>query len=314
MKLYKSLIIFSILLIVSVAIAFPQKNEEINIWPATAPGYESATIAEENIDRGQNGAIDRVVSKIKTPTLTVFIPKSANGSAAIICPGGAYVREVIDKEGTTIAKWLNTLGITAFVLKYRLPSDVLQNGEGRNIPLQDAQRAIRHIRANASKWRLDTSKIGIMGFSAGGHLAATLSTDFAKKVYNSIDPTDEYNARPNFAILAYPVISMGDNSSHLDSKKALLGENPSIEICNEFSSHLKVTAQTPKTFIVLAENDKPSFVSNSLLYFQALKDKGIVGCELHIFTYGGHGFGLSPSAPFWGAPCKDWLKYHGLIQ
>ena len=252
------------------------------------------------------------ISKVWEPTLTIFLAdaKIANGTSVVICPGGGYHHLSINKEGFKIAKWLNTLGISAFVLKYRMPSDLTMKDKTIG-PLQDAQEAIRTVRRNVQKWQLDPNKIGIIGFSAGGHLAATLSTQFAKKVYDSKDNT---SARPDFSILMYPVISMQDGITHKGSKTNLLGENPTVEMIENYSNERQVNATIPKTFIVHATDDKAVPVENSINYYLALKQNKIP-VEIHLFESGGHGFGLGVEGTNtnWSKACENWLHSNGFL-
>ncbi|MEN2398822.1 alpha/beta hydrolase [Flavobacterium sp. MC2016-06] len=248
-------------------------------------------------------------SQVTIPTLSIFLPKETkpNQTAVIILPGGGYTHLAIDKEGTKVALWLNSLGITAFVLKYRLPNDLIM--KNKNIgPLQDAQEAVRYVRNNAAKWNLDSSKIGIMGFSAGGHLAATLSTHYDDKVYDS---NPKVSARPDFSLLIYPVISMQNDITHKGSQINLLGNNPSQDLIDSFSNEKKITAQTPPTFLVHATDDTVVLPENSIIYYLGLKKNGIAA-ELHLYEKGGHGFGLgvNDTSKFWTKHCEEWLKMH----
>ena len=287
------------------------QQKVVKVWPDKIPGaIENSSIKEDTV-RLENGQI-RIKSVID-PTLTIYFPEKekVNGAAVIICPGGGYARLSIDHEGLLIAKWFNELGITGVVLKYRLPSDLIM--KNKNIgPLQDVQEAIRIVRRNAANWNLDITKIGIMGFSAGGHLASTSSTHFAEKVYDC----DETSARPDFAILIYPVISMNKEITHSGSRTNLLGENPDTKLIDHFSNELQVTKDTPPTFLVHAADDKTVPVLNSINYFLALK-KNEVPSELHIFQNGGHGFGLGKTdntESQWPKMCEKWLIQQGVIK
>jgi acetyl esterase/lipase len=232
-----------------------------------------------------------------------------NQTAIIIFPGGGYSHLSMDKEGTKVAEWLNTLGIAAFVLKYRLPSDLIMKNKTIG-PLQDAQEAIRYVRENAAKWNINPNKIGVLGFSAGGHLAATLSTHYDDKVYET---KSKISARPDFSLLIYPVISMENEITHKGSQTSLLGKNPSKELIDSFSNEKKVTAQTPPTFIVHATDDTAVLPENSINYYLALKRNGITS-ELHLYEKGGHGFGpgLKDTSKFWTKDCEEWLKSNDL--
>jgi acetyl esterase/lipase len=263
------------------------------------------TLIAQTIIPLYDGAIPNVkpgVSKTSQPTLSVYLPSGkANGTAVIICPGGGYASVVMKKEGDDVAKMLNEWGVTAFVLKYRLPNDttMLHKEIG---PLQDAQRAIQLVRQRAKEWKLDLKKIGIMGFSAGGHLAATAGTHFNKAVIPNVSNT---NLRPDFIILAYPVISLTDSLAHAGSRTMLLGEHPTEEQVKGFSNELQVTTETPPTFLVHAKDDNKVKVENSIIFYNALM-KNKVPAEMHLYEKGSHGFGLNNTT----SPDKwtDWLK------
>lgn len=285
------------------------QSEVISLWKDSIPGaIEQPYYIEKALF--ENNTLVRV-HHVTEPTLSVFIPKEKkpNGMAIVICPGGGYAHLSIKKEGTDIATWLNTFGVTAFVLKYRLPSDSIMQQKSI-APLQDAQEAIRYIRRNADQWQLQKDKIGIMGFSAGGHLAATLSTQYNKQVYQN----DTISARPDFSILIYPVISMEDELTHPGSKTNLLGNLPNSELVNDFSISKKVDKNTPPTFIVHATDDKSVSVTNSLLYYDALKTQNIQ-VALHLFEKGGHGFGMIQNGKqhIWTILLKEWLT-NGILN
>jgi acetyl esterase/lipase len=289
--------------------AFSQ-NLEIPLWE-NIPGAIKSNDYKEEITKDDDGVI-KGFRKVSQPTLTVFLAdqNSSNGTAVIICPGGGYLHLAINKEGYKIAKWFNSFGISAFVLKYRMPSDLTMKDKTIG-PLQDAQEAIRMVRNNASKWHLDLNKIGIMGFSAGGHLAATVSTQYAEKVYDS---KDEVSARPDFSILIYPVISMQDGITHSGSKKYLLGENVNSEMTERFSNEKRVEDKTPKAFLVHATDDKAVPVENSINYYLALKQHNIPA-EMHIYENGGHGFGLGNQETNikWTKACEKWMAANGFF-
>ncbi|PAM93652.1 alpha/beta hydrolase [Flavobacterium sp. IR1] len=283
------------------------QNQTIPLWNKI-PDEIKAPDYKENQDL-KDGKLQST-SKVSVPTLSIFLPAKPkpNQAAVVICPGGGYMHLAFDKEGTKVAQWLNSLGIAAFVLKYRLPNDLIM--KNKNIgPLQDAQESIRYVRENAAKYSIDPNKIGIMGFSAGGHLAATLSTHYADKVYES---TFKVSARPDFSLLIYPVISMQNSITHKGSQVNLLGENPSETLINEFSNEKKITVQTPPAFLVHATDDGAVVVENSIEYYLALK-KNNVAAELHVYEKGGHGFGLGvkDTSKFWTRDCEEWLQNHG---
>lgn len=248
---------------------------------------------------------------VQSPDITVYRPskKNATGQAVIICPGGGYGALAFSWEGTDVAKLLNAKGIIAIVLKYRLPnskSNIVPNLS----PLLDAKRAIRMVRANAAKWNIDKNKVGIMGFSAGGHLASTLGTHFDNGDLNSKDSIEQLSSRPDFMILVYPVISMTKNIMHKGSRNNLIGATPTEDLAKLYSNELQVTKTTPPTFLVHATDDKGVPVENSLLFYQALKDND-VPAEMHIYPAGGHGFGLALGKGYletWTDRLVDWLR------
>ncbi|WP_173969109.1 prolyl oligopeptidase family serine peptidase [Flavobacterium bizetiae] len=282
---------------------FAQKKE-IPLWDKIPDQLQSAGYSEVT-DR--KGDISEGVRMVTLPTLTAYFaaPEKSNGTSVIICPGGGYGMLAINKEGYKVAEWFNSLGITAFVLKYRLPSDLIMKNKTVG-PLQDAQEAVRLVRRNAVQWKLNPNKIGIMGFSAGGHLAATLSTHYNDKVYT---PTDTTSAKPNFSILIYPVISMQNGITHEGSRDNLLGKNANIESIEKYSNEKQINAATPKAFLVHATDDKAVPVENSINYYLALK-KEKVSAEMHLYENGGHGFGLGVKGTnaSWPKACEKWLN------
>jgi acetyl esterase/lipase len=286
------------------------QTEVIDIWNGKVPGSIQNDTVKENIIYTKPGAAR--IRDVTDPTLTVFKPAegTANGTAIIICPGGGYIRLALKEEGTDVAKLLNQSGITAYVLKYRLPDDLIMKDKSIG-PLQDAQESIRIVRRNSAKWGINPNKIGIMGFSAGGHLASSASTHYNDKVYES----DSTSSRPDFSILIYPVISMQKDTTHAGSRESLLGKNPSQKLVEHFSNELHVNAKTPPAFIVCAENDKAVPIENSIQYFLALKRFDIPS-ELHIYEKGGHGFGLAKNGGTesnWPEACIRWMHMNGLF-
>lgn len=278
-------------------------QEVIPLYKGTIPGSKTAPANfKENTVTGKDG-VSRV-SHVIEPTLTVFTPAKPNGTAVIICPGGGYSILAIGKEGFDVAKKFTEVGITAFVLKYRLPNDTIMVDKTL-APLQDALQAIYLVRKNASIWGLQTDKIGIMGFSAGGHLASSLSVHYADM---KIDNQEDISLRPDFSILVYPVISFG-TVTHAGSVKRLLGDEPTQAQRTYFSNQNHINAQTPPAFLVHANNDTAVPVKNSLMYNENLA-KFKVPAEMHIYQAGGHGFGLNnkTTTEDWFATLKAWMK------
>ena len=276
------------------------------LWPSgNIPNYKKTA----EVEKRDTTSIVRI-SLVQQPGIEVYLPskQSANGQAIVICPGGGYGILAYDWEGTDIAKWLNSKGIAAIVLKYRLPNSK-SNVVPQLSPLLDAQRALRTVRANAQKWNIKKNQIGIMGFSAGGHLASTAGTHFDNGDANAADSVDRLTSRPDFMILMYPVISMSKTYMHQGSRNNLIGANPDSALAKYYSNDLQVTKETPPTFIVHATDDAGVPVENSLSFYQALKTNK-VAAEMHIYPYGGHGFGLAVGKGYlntWTDRCIDWL-------
>lgn len=250
------------------------------------------------------------IQNVQTPTLEIFLPskQNANGMAVLICPGGGYSGVAYDWEGTDYAKWFNSLGIAAFVLKYRMPQakSVITSYKA---PIQDAQRAIRYIRFNATTFNIDKNNVGVIGSSAGGHLASTLGSHLDEDYYKPIDSIDNEKKRPDFMMLIYPVISMKKNVTHNGSRRNLLGETPSEELVLQFSNETRVTENTPPTFIIHSGDDKAVPIENSIRIYQALV-KNNVNTTMHIFPEGGHGYSLGKSketAPDWTTIAANWI-------
>ena len=289
----------------SSSLAFSQTHQ-LNLWPGLPPLQKVSDQQEKSVQEG----IVRI-SNVQIPSIEVYLPTQqiATGEAVLIFPGGGYGILAYDWEGTDFAKWLNAQGIAGIVVKYRLPLSTSLT-DPKEVPLLDAQRAIRLVRQHAESWHINPSKVGIMGFSAGGHLAATLSTSFEHQLPLEKDVIDNLSARPDFSILVYPVISFRDAPTHGGSGKNLIGDPTNPELMERFSNELQVTANTPPTFLVHAQDDKAVPLENSLLYFQALHRHG-VKAALHIYPTGGHGFafGLGKGAVSgWREVLLGWLK------
>lgn len=260
----------------------------------------------------ENGAPNALGKEsVDVPTITPFLaPKeTATGSAILVLPGGGYQHLSDIKEGSKVAEWLNSLGISAFVLKYRLGPKYGQPNQ-----LLDAARAVRIIRARAKEWNLDEKRIGILGFSAGGHLASTLATHFDAGKLDSKDEIERVSSRPDLQILIYPVITMGE-FTHQGSKKNLLSENPSEDLIKLYSNELQITKDTPPAFLVHTMTDTAVPVENSIQYIAALR-KNDVPFEFHLYEQGAHGFGLgtNPYLQSWSARCADWLDLRGFTK
>jgi len=287
------------------------QNKVIELWSGKVPGAIRNDKFQPAVDSAA-GWIDKRL--ITNPSLDIYpAPEAkATGTAVIICPGGAYGGLAIKHEGAQVAKWLNSLGITAFVLKYRLPDDSIM--ENKSIgPMQDGQRAIRLVRSHVKEWGINPKKIGIMGFSAGGHLASTLSTHFNEKVYESDDST---SGRPDFSLLIYPVISMDSTITHWGSRVNLLGGTPTPELVKHYSNELQVNSGTPPAFMVHSLDDGAVPVQNSISYALAMH-KFNIPCELHLYQTGGHGYGLGKSAnteSAWPEACRKWLETSGFLK
>lgn len=277
----------------------------MKVWPHGIPGsLENDTYSEKVTTT--NGNVSGY-EKVTDPTLTVFLPSDgkATGTAVLICPGGGYGMLAFDHEGFQIAKWLNDNGIAGIILKYRLPSDLIMKDKSAG-PLQDAQEAMRIIRRNAKTWNIDPQKIGVIGFSAGGHLASTLSTHYSEIVYDLIDTI---SARPDFSLLIYPVITFDQTFTHMGSRNNLIGKDASMDKIRHFSNELQVNSQTPPAFLVHSSDDNAVPVKNSIVYFENLTKYGIP-VEMHIFQKGGHGYGLSAgkgTQSAWPDLCIKWL-------
>ena len=284
----------------------------LKLWPEGIPGSISDPSYIEKIIT-TDGRITRC-NNVVTPDLTVFLPapEKANGAAVMICPGGGYGTLAFDHEGNAIAKWLNDNGIAGIILKYRLPSDQIMKDKSVG-PLQDAQEAMRVIRRHASEWKIDPEKVGVIGFSAGGHLASTISTHYAENVY---DVKDNTSARPDFSLLIYPVISMDTLITHRGSRNNLLGLKPGDDLVKRFSNELQITADTPPAFLVHSSDDNAVPVMNSINYYKGLQ-KNKIPAELHIFQKGGHGYGLAPNGgteSAWSGLCLKWLMQMGFLE
>ena len=298
-----------IFLLLNVIFKFMYSQKVLPLYTGSIPN--SKPFIDEEKSEFNNGIT--TISNVSKPTLTVFLPakEKANGTAVIICPGGGYRVVTIDMEGTDAAKKFKEMGVAAIVLKYRIPDDrwMLNREIG---PLQDAQQAIKTVRENAAKWNINPGRIGMMGFSAGGHLASTAGTHF-KKTY--ISNTTNTSLRPDFMILIYPVINFMPGIGHMGSSEQLLGKTASQEKLKEYSNELQVTAETPPTFLVHASDDDGVSPMNSIVFYDSLISKRIPA-ELHIYQSGGHGFGMNMknNQELWMDRCKNWMQFNGWLK
>ena len=280
---------------------------KLPLWEKNIPNYRET--GEENTTAFRDGLeISTLVSK---PEMSVFLSsaRNSNGQAVLIIPGGGYEVTVDVWEGTDIAKWFNAHGIAAAVLRYRLPH-AKSNIEREKSPLLDAARALRMLRANAKEWNIDKNNIGVMGFSAGGHLAATLLTHYDESVLGEKDAIDKLSARPDFGILVYPVISMSADFTHEGSRYFFMGENLNRELMEYYSAEKQVTKDTPPTFLVHSSDDEVVDVENSIAFYKQLVANKI-DAEMHLFQNGEHGFSLANgqgSVEAWKDLCISWLK------
>lgn len=294
----------------SLACAGSPAASSTSIAPAPRPLVARAQPAIPLWANGAPGALG--TTPADQPILTPNLPPvgRANGTAVVIFPGGGYQHLSMEKEGSDVANWLAGSGVTTFVVRYRL-------GPNYHHPtmLGDAQRAIRIVRARAAEWGVDPRRVGVIGFSAGGHLASTTGTHFDAGNASSSDAIERVSSRPDFMLLIYPVITMRDSVTHGGSRLNLLGKEPAPELVRLLSNELQVTRETPPTFLVHSTDDRTVPVENSLLIYQALRNAG-VQTEMHVFEYGGHGFGLATRDPVlsaWTTLCESWMRRHGWI-
>ncbi|HEX7851510.1 MAG TPA: alpha/beta hydrolase [Sphingomonas sp.] len=279
----------------------PEPSETIDLWPGGAPGAPAKTLVETVDERSKDATLtDRAVYGISRPRLVVFRPAIPNGSAVLVTPGGGYKWVVIDKEGYEIGRWLAARGWTVFVLFYRLPGEGWRSGP--NVALSDAQRAIRLIRHCAGRYGIQPERVAAMGFSAGGHVCADLATRYDARLYDPVDAADTFSARPDIAVPIYAVQSMSMPLAHPGSRSLLLGENPTAGLERAHSPAANVTSGVPPCFLAHAEDDTTVPVDNTIQFRAALKAAG-VPVETHLFTNGGHGFGLRRAM---GKPAEAW--------
>jgi acetyl esterase/lipase len=276
-----------------------EAQEHIPLWPDKAPGDVGSAIARRIDNRSGNDAHpDRWIYGVARPELIVFRPANPNGAAVLCMPGGSYEFLAFDNEGAEQARWLNARGVTVFVLMYRLPAEGWARRE--DVPLQDAQRAMRIIRRDASKYGIDPKRVAALGFSAGGHLCGSLATRHAEQVYAPVDEADRLSARPDIAGLIYPVVLLAGPQAHGGSRDNLLGKDAPEALRRSHSVEQRVDADTPPLFLVHAEDDGTVPVANSIALYQAMLDHKRPA-EMHLFDEGGHGFGARLPAAMPGA-------------
>ncbi|MEE2827408.1 MAG: alpha/beta hydrolase [Planctomycetota bacterium] len=276
-------------------IGWAQEPQVERLWPDGAPG----ALGQEEKDR---------------PTLICYpaSPETSNGTAVVICPGGGYGHLAMEHEGHEVARWLNENGISAFICDYRHRN----KGYGHPAPLQDVQRAIAIVRSRSEPWNIRKNQIGVLGFSAGGHLASTAATHFEQGDPQAADPVDRVSTRPDFAVLCYPVIAFGEPFTHRGSQRNLLGKNPDAKLLKSLSNEKQVSPQTPPCFLWHTTADTGVLPENSIRFYQALVENG-VPAELHLYEKGRHGLGLAknvPGASNWPDELIEWLGHHGWLN
>ncbi len=290
-------------------------DEVVELWPTGAPGGDAVTVTETVVERQNEwGLRDRAVTGVRRPTLSVFRPARPDGSAVLIVPGGGYRHVVVDKEGFETGRWLAARGSFVAVLLHRLPTDGW--AAGADAPLQDVQRAMRLLRVRAARFGIDDRRIAVQGFSAGGHVAASLALRWDARVYDPVDGADALSARPDLTSLIYPVVTMRAGAAHPGSRERLLGANPTPDREAAYSMETRVRADAAPTFLLHAADDPAVPVANTLDLYAALRRVN-VATEMHIFEEGGHGFGLrglggKPVAA-WPALFHAWGKRKGLF-
>ncbi len=300
--MYKKLGIFALVIISFTTMA---QDFKLKVWPNGAPSSNGLTQPEEVFE-------GKRVRNVSEAEIYVYLPKMGinTGAAIVICPGGGYGMEAMDHEGYDMAEWLTTQGVAGIVLKYRLPYGHDQ------IPLEDAQRALRIVHQKAAEWGINPKKIGIAGSSAGGHLASTAGTRFDMGKPDAADPIEKYSCRPDFMLLLYPVITFSEEFGHMGSRTNLIGTGNKWELVEKYSNELHVTAQTPPTFLILTDDDGGVPPRNSIEFYMALK-KYKIPAEMHIFRDGGHGFGMNKKnipVDQWPNLFAQWMKAQGITK
>jgi acetyl esterase/lipase len=297
-----SLAIFTLVIFSLTSMA---QDFKLKVWPNGAPDNNGMTLPEETFE-------GKRVRNVSEAEIYVYLPKIGvnTGAAVVICPGGGYMIEAMDHEGYDLAEWLAEQGVAGIVLKYRLPYGHSE------IPLEDAQRALRLVRQKASEWGINPAKVGIAGSSAGGHLASTAGTKFDLGKPEAADPIEKFSCRPDFMLLLYPVITFKEEFGHMGSRTNLIGAGNKWELVEKYSNELQVTAQTPPTFLILADDDTGVPSRNSVEFYLALK-KYKIPAEMHIFRSGGHGFGMNKKnlpVDQWPNLFAQWMKSQGITK
>jgi len=296
---------FGIFALVLVSFSTVAQDFKLKVWPNGAPNSNGMKLPEEVFE-------GKRVRNVSEAEMYVYLPKIGvnTGAAVVICPGGGYIMEAMDHEGYDLAEWLTTQGVAGIVLKYRLPYG------HDEIPLEDAQRALRIVHQKAAEWGINPAKIGIAGSSAGGHLASTAGTRFDLGKPDATDPIEKYSCRPDFMLLLYPVITFSEEFGHMGSRTNLIGSGNKWELVEKYSNELHVTAQTPPTFLILADDDGAVPTRNSIEFYMALK-KYKIPAEMHIFRDGGHGFGMTKKnlpVDQWPNLFAQWMKAQGITK
>ena len=275
---------------------------DMNLWPGTAPGEKDGVFEPEKAESGNETPAIIRVSNVTVPSLAVYqpAPEKATGACVVIFPGGGYHILAYNHEGTEIAEWFNTFGVTAVVVKYRVPR---RPDQAKHLaPLQDAQRAVRLVRQNAEAWNIDPDRIGVLGFSAGAHLTLMAATNYAEKVYEPVDDADALSARPNFAAPIYLAYARGEQA---DMRKVDL----------PLDDNITITPQTPPMFLSVTDDDPVGSMGSVMVYAKMVENK--VPCELHVFVKGGHGYGIRPGggpAAEWNILCEKWMREMGFMK
>jgi acetyl esterase/lipase len=297
----------NIIILASVIISLSAMAQDfkIKVWPNGAPDSNGMTLPEETFE-------GKRVRNVSEAEMYVYLPKIGvnTGAAVVICPGGGYMIEAMDHEGYEMAEWLATQGVAGIVLKYRLPYG------HHEIPLEDVHRTMRIVRQKAAEWGINPSKIGIAGSSAGGHLASTAGTRFDLGNTEASDPIEKFSCRPDFMLLLYPVITFDEEYGHMGSRTNLIGANAKFDLVERYSNEKQVTAQTPPTFLVHADDDTGVPSRNSVEFYMALK-KHKIPAEMHIFRQGGHGFGMNKKnlpVDQWPNLFTQWMKAQGITK